>query len=48
MKTTLYIDEKLLARAMELTGLTNKSEVVNFGLQALIAKESAKRLVKRD
>ena len=46
MKTTLNIDDDLLARAQELTGITEKTAVVRTGLEALIARESARRLAK--
>jgi Arc/MetJ family transcription regulator len=46
MKTTLNIDEDLLKRASELTGVTEKATLVRLGLQALIDKESARRLVQ--
>lgn len=44
MRTTLNIEEELLARATELTGIKEKTSLVRLGLEALIAKESAKRL----
>ena len=44
MRTTLIIDEKLLERARELTGIQEKTALVHAGLQALIAREAAKRL----
>ena len=44
MRTTLNIDSDLLHRAEELTGVTEKTALVRLGLQALIAKESARRL----
>ena len=44
MRTTLNIEDELLARAAELTGVTEKTSLVRLGLQALIARESAKRL----
>ena len=46
MRTTLNIEEKLLAKAAELTGIQEKTALVRLGLEALIAKESAKRLAK--
>ena len=45
MRTTLNIDETMLAEAMRLTGLTEKTAVVHAGLQALIRRESARRLI---
>lgn len=44
MRTTLNLDDELLARAAELTGITEKTSLVRLGLESLIAQESAKRL----
>jgi len=44
MRTTLNIEDELLARAAELTGIKEKTSLVRLGLEALIARESAKRL----
>ena len=44
MRTTLNIEDALLEKAANLTGVTKKTSLVKLGLQALIAKESAKRL----
>ena len=44
MRTTLNIDDELLAKAAELTGVKEKTSLVRLGLEALIARESAKRL----
>lgn len=44
MRATLNIDDQLLAKAQQITGLTGKSELVQEGLKALIERESAKRL----
>jgi Arc/MetJ family transcription regulator len=44
MRTTLIIDENLLERARELTGIKEKTALVHAGLEALIAREAAKRL----
>ncbi|MDX9760131.1 MAG: type II toxin-antitoxin system VapB family antitoxin [Bacteroidota bacterium] len=44
MKSTLNIDDDLLNEAAELTGIIEKTQLVRMGLQALIARESAKRL----
>jgi len=46
MRTTLIIDDQLLARASELTGIKEKTALVRMGLEYLIARESAKRLAK--
>jgi Arc/MetJ family transcription regulator len=42
----MNIDDALLARAMRLSGLTEKTAVVHAGLEALIARASAARLAK--
>jgi hypothetical protein len=44
MRTTLNIDDGLLGRAAELSGLREKTAVVRAGLEALIARESGRRL----
>jgi Arc/MetJ family transcription regulator len=44
MRTTLIIDQELLDRARQLTGIQEKTALVRAGLQALIAQEAAKRL----
>ena len=44
MRTTLALDDDLLAKAQELTGLSEKSVLVREALRALIQRESAKRL----
>jgi Arc/MetJ family transcription regulator len=46
MKTTLNIEDKLLERASKLTGIKEKTSLVRLGLEALIARESSKRLAK--
>lgn len=46
MKTTLNIDEKIIDKARSLTGVKEKTALVKMGLEALIARESAKRLAK--
>jgi Arc/MetJ family transcription regulator len=44
MRTTLNIEDELLGRAAELTGIKEKTALVRLGLEALITRESAKRL----
>ncbi|MGH9051851.1 MAG: type II toxin-antitoxin system VapB family antitoxin [Acidimicrobiia bacterium] len=44
MRTTLNVDDDLLREAQRLTGLKEKTAVVRAGLEALIARESGKRL----
>lgn len=44
MRTTLNIDDELVAEATRLTGVAEKTALVRAGLEALIARESARRL----
>ena len=46
MRTTLNIEDDLLDRASKMTGIKEKTTLVKLGLEALIARESAKRLAK--
>ncbi len=44
MRTTLNLDDKLMQDAARLTGIKEKTAVIHRGLEALIARESARRL----
>lgn len=44
MRTTLNLNEDLLKQAARLSGITEKTAVIHAGLEALVARESAKRL----
>lgn len=44
MRTTLIIDDSLLERARQMTGIQEKTALVKAGLEALIAREAGKRL----
>ncbi len=44
MRTTLNLDDELVSEAQRLSGLKGKTAVVHAGLEALIARESARRL----
>lgn len=44
MRTTLILDEELIERAREFSGIQEKTALVHAGLHALIAREAAKRL----
>ncbi len=46
MRTSLNIDDQLLAEAQRITGLTEKAVLVREGLRALIERESARRLAR--
>jgi Arc/MetJ family transcription regulator len=44
VRTTVNIDDQLLAEAQRLTGVMEKAALVREGLRALIERESARRL----
>ena len=46
MRTTINLDDDLVAMAQEYTGLTEKSAIVREGLKLLIQREAACRLAK--
>lgn len=46
MRTTINIDDALLAKAAKLAGPLDRSAVVHEGLKALIERESARRLAR--
>ena len=46
MRTTLALDDELLAKAQAFTGLREKSALVREALKALIERESARRLAR--
>ena len=46
MKTTLNIDDGLLDRARDLTGVEEKTALVRMGLETLIEREAARRLAR--
>ena len=46
MKTTINIDDDILAEAGRLTGIKEKTALVRLGLETLIAQESSRRLAK--
>lgn len=46
MRTTINLDDELIEKAAELTGRREKSALVRLGLEALIARESARRLAR--
>ena len=46
MRTTLALDDDLLAEAEALTGLGEKTALVREALKALIERESARRLAR--
>jgi len=46
MRTTLALDDELIAKAEALTGCKEKSSLVREALKALIERESARRLAR--
>jgi Arc/MetJ family transcription regulator len=44
MRTTIALDDKLLAEAQEYTGIKEKAGLIHEALKALIAREAARRL----
>ena len=46
MRTTVTIDNQLIKRAAQLTGIQEKRELVRLGLESLISREAAKRLAR--
>jgi Arc/MetJ family transcription regulator len=46
MRTTLALDDELVAKAQAFTGLKEKSGLVREALKALIERESARRLAR--
>jgi len=44
MRTTHVIDQNLFEHASQLTGIRKKTALVRAGLEALIAREAARRL----
>lgn len=46
MRTTLAVDDDLVAKAQSLTGIKEKSSLVREALKALIERESARRLAR--
>jgi Arc/MetJ family transcription regulator len=46
VRTTLNIDDGLIDKASRMTGVKEKTTLVKLGLEALIARESGKRLAR--
>jgi Arc/MetJ family transcription regulator len=46
MRTTVALDDDLVAQAQQLTGIKEKSRLILEALNALIARESARRLAQ--
>ncbi|HYI47531.1 MAG TPA: type II toxin-antitoxin system VapB family antitoxin [Allosphingosinicella sp.] len=46
MRTTLALDDDLVATAQSYTGIKEKSALVNEALRTLVAREAARRLAR--
>jgi Arc/MetJ family transcription regulator len=46
MRTTIALDDELVARAQEYTGIKEKSALVREALKVLIQREAARRLAR--
>ena len=46
MRTTIALDDELVAAAQAYTGLTEKAALVREALRALIEREAAERLIR--
>ncbi len=46
MRTTLALDDELLAKAQEYTGIKEKSVLVHRALKLLVEREAARRLAR--
>ena len=46
MRTTLALDDELVAEAQRLTGTREKTALIRQALRALIERESARRLAR--
>lgn len=46
MRTTIALDDDLVAKAQEYTGIREKAALVNEALRRMIRQESAERLIR--
>ena len=46
MRTTVALDDELVAKAQAFTGMREKSRLIREALNALIERESARRLAR--
>ncbi|MEO7635158.1 MAG: type II toxin-antitoxin system VapB family antitoxin [Sphingomicrobium sp.] len=44
MRTTINLDDELISKAAEYTGVKERSALVRMGLESLIAREAQRRL----
>ena len=46
MRTTITIDDELLAKAMEYTGVKERATVIRMALESLVAREAGRRIAR--
>ncbi|HXH92019.1 MAG TPA: type II toxin-antitoxin system VapB family antitoxin [Thermoanaerobaculia bacterium] len=46
MRTTINLDEQLIADAQRMTGIQERTALIHEGLRALITRESSRRLAR--
>lgn len=46
MRTTINLDDELVAQAQELTGIRERTALIHEGLRLLIQREAARRLAR--
>ena len=46
MRTTVTLDDELVAKAMDYTGLKKMPQLIDEAFKALVAREAAQRLAK--
>jgi Arc/MetJ family transcription regulator len=46
MRTTVTIDDELLAKAQDYTGIKEKATLIRMGLESLVQREAARRLAR--
>jgi Arc/MetJ family transcription regulator len=46
MRTTMNVDDALIERAQELTGIKERNTLVRMGLEALVQREAGRRLAR--
>lgn len=45
MRTTITLDDELLAEAAEATGISDRSQLIHDGLRSLVQREAARALI---
>jgi Arc/MetJ family transcription regulator len=45
MRTTVTIDDELLADAQEMTGISDRAALLKYALKKLVEREAARRLI---